>query len=189
MASSAQTDLAGGLADTVEVRPITVDDMSAVRYIHASAFRNLANAFYSEDEVAAFAAYVYTSVYSDLIRGENVLAGFLGSEMVATAGWAPADDNGVSARIRSVFVRPLFAGIGIGRRMTLEAENWARRSGFRNFGARVTLNAAGFFETLGYDITSHGVQLLPGERGLPVCFMRKSDQSTPLPVETEQNAV
>ena len=138
---------------------------------------------------AAFAAYVYTSVYSDLIRGENVLAGFLGSEMVATAGWAPADDNGVSARIRSVFVRPLFAGIGIGRRMTLEAENWARRSGFRNFGARVTLNAAGFFETLGYDITSHGVQLLPGERGLPVCFMRKSDQSTPLPVETEQDAV
>lgn len=174
-----------GLADALELRPVTLDDYSSIRAIHASAFKALAGACYPEDEVAAFTTYVYSQTYVDMLRGENLLCGFLGGEMVATAGWAPADDNGLSARIRSVYVRPLFTGLGIGRRIALEAESWARRSGFRGFGARVTLNAVGFFETLGFEVTSHGVHMLPAERGLPVCFMRKADQSVPLPIDTE----
>lgn len=176
------------MADALELRPLSIDDFSIMRYIHASAFQSMANAYYPDDEVNAFASYVNTPAYADMVRGENVLAGFLGPEMVATAGWVPADDNGVSARIRSVYVRPLFTGIGIGRKMALEAELWARRSGFRSFGARVTLNAVGFFEALGYEVTSHGVHMLPGERGLPVCFMRKSDVNAPLAVDTEEGA-
>jgi GNAT superfamily N-acetyltransferase len=179
---------ARGLADALELRPVTIDDLSSVRFIHASAFRLLANACYPEEEIAAFAGFVYTQPYADLVRGENLLAGYLGNEMVATAGWAPADDSGLSARIRSVYVRPLFTGIGIGRRMALEAESWARKSGFRSFGARVTLNAVGFFETLGFEVSSHGVQLLPGDRGLPVSFMRKSDQTIPAAVDTTADA-
>lgn len=177
-----------GLADALELRQVTVDDLSSIRYIHASAFRQLAAYCYPEDEIAAFGAHVYTQAYADLLRGENLLAGFLGSEMVATAGWAPADDSGQSARIRSVYVRPLFTGIGIGRRMTLEAEAWARRSGFRSFGARVTLNAVGFFETLGFGVTSHGVQMLPADRGLPVSFMRKWDHGVTAPVSAAEVA-
>ena len=177
---------ASAMADALELRVLTVDDLSNLRYIHASAFKSLAVSSYPDEELAAFASYVYTPAYADLVRGENILAGFLGPEMVATGGWAPADDNGISARIRSVFVRPLFTGIGIGRRMALEAESWARRSGFRSFGARVPLNAVGFFETLGYEVTSHGVQVLPGERGLPVSFMRKSDTNVPLAVDMQE---
>ena len=167
---------------------LSVDDFAAVRYIHSAAFKSMARSHYPDEEVAAFAAYIHTTGYADLIRGENMLAGYLGEEMVATAGWAPADDNGVSARIRSVFVRPLFTGVGIGRRMALEAESWARRSGFKSFGARVTLNAVGFFETLGYEVTSHGVHMLPDDRGLPVSFMRKSDHLAALAFDTEEGA-
>lgn len=175
MANWVHANISKSLAQSLELRLLSIDDFATMRYIHASAFKSMALSHYPDDEVDAFATYVYTPTYADLIRGENVLAGYLGEEMVATAGWVPADDNGNSARIRSVFVRPLFTGTGIGRRMAFEAESWARRSGFKSFGARVTLNAVGFFEALGYEITSHGVHMLPEERGLPVCFMRKSD--------------
>jgi GNAT superfamily N-acetyltransferase len=179
MATGTKMRQPSGICDAVQVRPVTVDDLSNVRYVHASAFKALATAHYPEDEIAAFAAYVYTSAYDDLIYGENMLAGFLDAEMVATASWAPADDNGVSARVRSVYVRPMFTALGIGRRLVLETESWARRSGFRTFGARVTLNAVGFFETLGYEVTSHGVHLLPDNRGIPVSFMRRPEPAAP----------
>ena len=186
MASSTETSPSIGLAQALELRLLTVDDFATMRYIHASAFKTMALSHYPDDEVTAFATYIYTPTYADLIRGENVLAGFLGEEMVATAGWAPADDNGISARIRSVYVRPLFTGIGVGRRMAMEAESWARRSGFKTFGARVTLNAVGFFEALGYEVTSHGVHMLPDDQGLPVSFMRKSDQLASMAVNAEK---
>lgn len=188
MIISEQAGAAESLARTIQLRPVTVDDFSVLRYIHAGAFKSMAGGHYPDDEIKAFTSYIDTPQYADLIRGENILAGYIADEMVATAGWAPADDNGISARIRSVFVRPLFTGIGIGRRMALEAESWARKSGFRSFGARVTLNAVGFFETLGYEVTSHGVHMLPDDRGLPVSFMRKSDRNAPLPVDTEEGA-
>lgn len=186
MASPKDPGLGSGMADALELRPVSVDELSTLRYIHASAFKSMANASYPDEEIAAFCSYIYTSAYADLVLGENLFAGYLGGEMVATGGWTPADDNGVSARIRSIYVRPLFTGIGIGRRMTLEAEKQARRSGFRSFGARVTVNAIGFFEALGYEITSYGVHVLPGERGLPVCFMRKSDRNAAPAVDTEE---
>ena len=97
----------GGLAEALELRTVTVDDLSTVRFIHASAFRLMADACYPEEEIAAFAAYVYTVGYGDMIHGENMLAGFLGGEMVATAAWTPADDGGGSARIRSASVGTL----------------------------------------------------------------------------------
>lgn len=177
-----------GLADALEVRPVGVDEMSTIRYIHANAMRQLAGACYPEEEIAAFVKLVYSPPYADTVLAESLIGGFLGSELVATAGWTPADDRGRSARIRSLYVRPLFTGVGIGRRMLAEVESAARRSGFRSFSARATLNAVGFFETLGYDVTSHGVQMLTPERGLPVSFMRKSDAGAPVVAEAEEGA-
>ncbi len=193
MASSNKTGTvtpraASAIAQSLNVRLLTLDEFATMLYIHAGAFKAMASAYYPDEEVAAFASYVYSNAYADLVRGENMLAGYIGEEMVATAGWAPADDNGVSARIRSVYVRPLFTGTGIGRRLALEAEAWARRSGFKSFGARVPLNAVGFFEALGYEVTSHGVHMLPDDRGLPVSFMRKTDQAADHPVRTEESA-
>jgi len=166
-----------GTAIALVVRRVTLDELSVVRHIHSSAFRTAAASCYPEEEIAAFLNHVYTQDYSDALLNEHLLGGFLGSEMIATAGWLPADDSDSLARIKSLYVRPLFTGIGIGRRMAFEAEDAARHSGFTSFGARVPLHATGFFETLGYEVTSYGVQLLGSDRGLPVSFMRKSDLS------------
>lgn len=188
MGNSINAGSQAAFVEALQLRPVTIEDLAMVRYIHAAAFRLMAASCYPDEEIAAFVAYVHTAAYGDAICGENMLAGLLDGEMVATAGWAPADDGGVSARIRSVYVRPLFHGLGLGRHMTLQAESWARKSGFHSFGARVTLNSVGFFETLGYEVTSHGVQLLPANRGLPVSFMRKSDQHASQAIVSEEEA-
>lgn len=164
----------GVVSNGVAIRPLAIDDMSNVRYIHAQSFRLAGAALYTREEIEDFAAHVQTPGYVDQIRRETLLGGFIGRELVATGGWLPADDGGHVARISSVFVRPMFGGLGIGRLIVTEAESQARRSGFLLFSARVLLNAVGFFEALGYEVASHGVQPLPAERPLPVAFMRKS---------------
>ncbi len=174
------------LLQSLTLRPVSIDDLSNVRYIHSGAFRLMAASCYSDEEIAAFSAYVYTVAYGEVIQRENMLAGFLDNEMVATASWVHADDDSNSARIRSLYVRPLFFGLGISRFMAQAAESSARKSGLRNFGARVTLNAVGFFEAIGYEVTSHGVQLLPANQGMPVTFMRKCDRSAPRAIIAEQ---
>ena len=170
-------------ADQVTIRPVGMDDWANVRYVHATAFRVLAGSDCEPAEADAFAAYVRSQDYADRLQTENLYAGWLDGELVGTAGWTPTDDSGVLARITSVFVRPLFTRMGIGRRLALNAEARARTAGFERFSARATLNAVGFFEKLGYDVTSHGIHIIATEQGMPVTYMRKHEPvAHPAPV-------
>lgn len=162
-----------GPADRIAIRPVGLDDWASVRYVHSTAFRLLAAGHFTPDECDAFAGFVRSQDYVDLLIAENVQAAWLDGELVGTSGWTPADDNGALARITAVFVRPFFTRLGIGRRLVLDAEARARNAGFERFSARVTFNAVGFFEKLGYDITSYGIQPIAAEQGLPITYMRR----------------
>lgn len=162
-------------ADQMTLRRVGMDDWANVRYVHASAFRILAGGDSEPAEADAFAAYVRSQDYADRLQGENLYAGWIDGELVGTAGWTPADDSGALARITSVFVRPLFTRLGIGRRLALDAEARARAAGFERFSARATFNSVGFFEKLGYDVTSHGIHAIATEQGMPVTYMRKRE--------------
>ncbi len=174
MAGSTWTETTIGMAEAMEVRALGLDDFSSIRYIHVGALRIGGATLYNPEEIEAFAAFVQTPGYVDVLRQESLAGGFLGNELVATSSWLPGDDSGTVARIASVFVRPMFTGLGFGRRLVGEAEAQARRSGFHSFSARVLLNAVGFFEALGYKVISHGVQPFTDETSLPIAFMRKS---------------
>lgn len=165
-------------ADQVTIRRVGMDDWASVRYVHATAFRILAGSDCEPAEVEAFAAHVRTQDYADRLQSEDLYAGWLDGELVGTAGWIPADDSGALARITSVFVRPLFTRLGIGRRLALDAEARARAAGFGRFSARAPLNAVGFFEKIGYDVTSHGVHAFATEKGMPITYMRKDEATT-----------
>lgn len=166
-------------AERMTIRRVGMDDWASVRYVHATAFRLLAAGDCEPAEIEAFAAYVRTQDYADRLQNENLYAGWLDGELVATGGWIPADDSGSLARITSVFVRPLFTRLGLGRRMALDAEARARAAGFRCFSARATLNTVGFFEKLGYEVTSHGIHAIAAEHGvMPVTYMRKQEPGT-----------
>jgi GNAT superfamily N-acetyltransferase len=162
-----------GPSDKVIIRPVGLDDWAAVRYVHAAAFRVQAAGHFTASELDAFAGFVRTQDYVDQLIAENIQAAWLDNELVGTSGWIPADDNGALARITAVYVRPFFTRMGIGRKLVLDAEMRARVAGFQRYSARVTFNAVGFFEKLGYDITSYGIQAMTAEQALPITYMRK----------------
>ena len=165
------------LADAAEIQSVGIDDLSSVRYIHATSLRMLAASQLTEAEIAAVADYVYAGAYSralaEAVRSKQMIGAWIGPDLVGTAGWSPADDSGATARIWGVSVLPLFRRAGLGHRLVTGAENDARRAGFSAFALRSTSNATGFFAQLGYEISSHGVWALTPEVSLPVAFLRK----------------
>ena len=163
------------LADMAVVRRVDIDDYSDVRYVHVAAFKAFAAPQLSEDEVKAFVAHVNAPDYADQLREMDMLVALVNNQLVGTAAWIAGDDSGASARISSVFVDPMFAQCGIGRRLVLETEQLAVQAGFGRFTVRATANAVPFFQSLGYEIASHGVSSISvAEGAIPVTFLRKA---------------
>ncbi len=163
----------GSRTVSVEIRPATVEDLSTVRYIHDNAFKRDAIAYFHEDEIAAFSRFVYTPAYAQKLLAENLHVAVLGRDLVGTAAWLGVSDGRSTARIKHVFVRPLFNGLGIGHRLVEAMEARALRAGYDVFTLRATVNTVGFFESRGYHVTSHGVRTLDANAMLAVAFMRK----------------
>jgi GNAT superfamily N-acetyltransferase len=109
--------------------------------------------------------------------GNPAVAARLGPDMVATAAWSPGEAKSPTARIFGVFVRPMFGGEGIGRRIVGQVEEEARGAGYPALEAAATLNAAGFFEAIGYRFVRGGAWALPTGREIAVTFLRKAEFS------------
>lgn len=165
------------IASAAEIRPIGPDDLADVRSLQATSFRLLAAQTFTEDEIAAFTSYVYSFGYteglSEAIRRRQLFGAWFGGQLIGTAGWTAGDGNVSAARVRWVFVRPLFTGIGLGTRLVEAAEAGARRAGFRTLSAEAMSNSVEFFSGLGYEISSHGVRTLAPGKSLSVAYMRK----------------
>ncbi|NJO23776.1 MAG: GNAT family N-acetyltransferase [Sphingomonadales bacterium] len=173
MSSESRASESVALSDRIVIRSVGVDDWANVRYVHSAAFRLLSASFCTPSEIDAFTAFVRSETYAERLMWENLHGAWLDDELVGTAGWTPADDSGTQARITSAFVRPLFTRMGIGRRLVREAEARALAAGFERFSTRATLNSVGFFEKLGYDVTSYGVHAVTSHQTMPVTYMRK----------------
>ncbi|MGI9403028.1 MAG: GNAT family N-acetyltransferase, partial [Hyphomicrobium sp.] len=128
---------------------------------------------YAPAEVEAFSEFVRSPRYADLLLGNSSYTAWIDNEMVGTAAWSPGETRSPTARILAVFVQPLFAGRGVGRRLVERIETEARAAGYCALNVSATLNAADFFEALGYWVTGKGGWALPSGREIPVVFMRK----------------
>jgi GNAT superfamily N-acetyltransferase len=177
MSERARSDQSCELIGAAEIRLVGIDELSTVRYIHAAALRAQAKSCLSEADVTTFTRYVYSDAYtrclSEAARTNRLIGAVIARELIGTAGWLPANDSGTIARMHGVFVRPLFTGGGIGRKLALAAEEQARRAGFSVFTVRATLNAVEFFSRLGYEASSRGAWTLGPKQILQVAFMRK----------------
>lgn len=167
------------LRNVIKLRPIELDDIASIRYIHKTAFEVLAGDKHSEDEVRAHTDLVYSQGYVDKIVSSNMLCAIIDDQIVGTSGWCPADDNGRTARIKQVFVHPLFHTIGIGRLLVANAEKRALQAGFDCFSAQANINAVPFYKRLDYTISSYGTMSTLTQIDLPVAFMRKSLEQEP----------
>ena len=167
------------VGQAVDIAVVPIDDMSGIRYLHASSARRLAAGMLSDAEITAFTQHVYSAAYStrlsDVVVEDRMTGARLSGELIGTAGWLPANDSGSTARLIGVFVSPLYARLGIGRRVVEAAEAQARRAGFSSFTIRAPLGSSDFFDHMGYQVASHGVWPLTRDVALPVAFMRKFD--------------
>jgi GNAT superfamily N-acetyltransferase len=159
------------LSDRIEIKPISLDDFSHLRYLNERSLRAHTVDVLSEDEVVAFRNFVYSAAYSDQLMQEEVYGAWLNQALVGSISWHPVGDDGATARIGPVFVD--YQRLGIGRRLMAEAEGRAHHCGFAQFTAWATANAVPFFERLGYQVVSRGVKTLSPECALPVTFLRK----------------
>jgi GNAT superfamily N-acetyltransferase len=162
------------------IRPLTLDNLSDVRYLHAQCIKNLASGEFSDEDYAAAKALVYSTKYSDAlgaaINREQFFGTWIGSTLVGTAGWSVLDDAGSVARIRSIFVSPLYSRLGLAQRLLGCVEGEAADAGLKIFSVRSMANANAFFIRQGYAVTSHGVRSLFPNHQVPVTFLRKSWQ-------------
>lgn len=163
------------LAPMIELRPLTVDDLSVTRYVHTAAFARGARGHYPAADIEAFHQFVYSPRYADVMLGNPAVAAWLGAEMVATAAWSPGEARSPTARLFGVFVRPMFAGEGIGRRIVAYVEEEARAAGYPALEAAATLNAVPFFEAIGFRFVRGGAWALPTGREIAVAFLRKAE--------------
>lgn len=157
----------------VEVRHLSIDDLAAVRYVHTAAIADAAPSHYAPAEVKAFREFVRSPLYADLLLGNPSYAAWIDNEMVGTAAWSPGEPPSPTARILAVFVQPMFAGGGVGRLLVERIEDEAHAAGYRALNLSATLNAACFFDALGYRVTGEGGWALPSGCEIPVVFMRK----------------
>lgn len=158
----------------LEIRQLSVDDLSTARYVVSAAFATGAKGHYSAAEAEAFAAFVRSPHYADILHGNRAYAAWVGSEMVGVAAWSPGEEKSPTARILAIFVHPLFAGHGIGTRLGEYLADEAGAAGYRAIEASVTLNAVPFFaDRLGYVELRRTAWGFPSGRELAVAFMRK----------------
>ena len=157
----------------VVLEPIGLDDGSDLRHLHTISFDRLIAGHLDGGELEAFKTMVASFEYSEDLHQDALIVARIDGYLAGSCGWRPSDDAGLSARMTSIFVDPLFTRLGIGRRLLLETEAHALSAGFHIFAVRAPLNAVGFFERLGYETASFGSHMFEGGHGMPVAFMRK----------------
>jgi GNAT superfamily N-acetyltransferase len=167
------------LAQMLDIRPLTLDDLSTARYIEASSFTTGAQGSYGPAEIEGFCEFVRSPRYADLLLGNDAYAGWIGNEMVATGAWCAGEAPTPTAQLLALFVRPLFYGEGIGSRLVRFLEEDARAAGYRALEVSATLNAVGFFEGLGYHTARQAAWALPSGRTMSVAQMRKAKLDAP----------
>ncbi len=160
------------LAD-VSLRPVTIDDIPAIRYVHAASTRACAAQFLGENEIEKLAATINQEDYIHTLAKGSLTAAWVGPEIVGTVGWVPTPTAPSVARLQMLFVWPMFAGAGIGRLLVSHAEACAHNAGYRSVRARTTAHDAVFFKRLGYAVTAQSALRTASGGRVPIAYMRK----------------
>jgi GNAT superfamily N-acetyltransferase len=148
--------------DKLRMRRANRADEAALLSMQADSIRVLGAPYYSTDALEAFIARVGTMDPTLIDEGRYSVVELAG-EIVACGGWstrrpqyaafAKADDakqDADSPVVRSVFVSPILARLGLGRRLMERIEGEIAEAGFRAVALTATLSGAPFYARLGY---------------------------------------
>ena len=171
--------LPDSLLTLMQIRALSVDDLSTARYVVGTSFARGAKDHYSPADMEAFAEFVRSPHYADVLLGNRTYGAWVGSDMIGVASWSLGETPSPTARVVAMFMHPLFNRNGLGTRLTEYLEVDAAAAGYRALEISATLNAASFFEQLGYLETARRGWGLPAGHVLPTVLMRKSQGTRP----------
>lgn len=166
-----------GPPEFFRLRPIGIDDWSAVRYVHDNAFGTNVAPHVEPGTAEAFLESLRSPEYAERLQGSDLTGAWLHGELAGTAGWRRVEEGVPVARIEALFVRPLFAFMGIGATLLAHAERRAREAGCTSLTATVPAVSVPFMLRFGYDVVGYGADLPNAAFSEPLFFMRKRNDA------------
>ena len=164
-------------ADAIDVRPMDVNDIASVRRLQISSFLALTSADLTPAAAIAFQTRVVSDAYTrDRYRAtqrQELLGAIHDGRLIGTVEWGRPPNDNRTARIRGIFVDPLFTNCSVGTRLLHDVERHIEHIGLTKIATRCTLSAIGFFERFGYHITAHGQRPISPSQALAIVFLRK----------------
>lgn len=146
----------------VEIRMAMRGDIPALRELQERSLRVLGRRHYTATQIEAFISRIGT-MDDYLVSDRTYLVAQLDGEILGCGGWTMRLPGYAShahgevhapdptrATVRSVFVEPLAAGKGLGRRIMGAVENFMHAEGIRVAELGSTENGCAFYHSLGY---------------------------------------
>ncbi len=146
----------------VEIRLAMGADLPALRDLQERSLRVLGRQRYTATQLEAFITRIGT-MDDYLVSDRTYLLAEMAGEILGCGGWTTrlpsyarhAQDKvhvpeSSRATVRSVFVEPLAARRGIGRRIMAAVEDALRREGFQTAELGATENGCAFYRSVGY---------------------------------------
>lgn len=176
------------------IRHARPEDAPALRYLIHQSAKHLCLRDYATDVIdRACDVHGFAMLDEQLIADRTYFVAEVWGEAVGCGGWGARasilrvrsvlDDCLMEVRhpavsyaaIRSVFVKPGWSGLGIGRRLVRNAEANARLAGFDAFEIAATLTGVPLYQRLGYRRTADYHLPLGAETTFPLAMMHKED--------------
>lgn len=162
----------------IEIRLAETADLPALRAMQERSLRVLGQPYYTATQIEHFISRVGT-MDEYLVTDRTYLVAEMDGELLGSGGWTTrmpgyarnsadahlyADRSRVT--VRSVFVEPLIARQGVGRRIMNAVENGIRGEGFHKVELGATDSGLSFYQAIGY----HGLRGLQVDLGDGVNF-------------------
>jgi len=176
------------LAAKTSLRKAVRADVPAIEAMHFLSVQALGAADYSPAEIEAFLGYLGTYDPTLIDDGSYYVIELQG-QVIASGGWSerlphPSESDAErlrqqfslspnSAKIRSIFVHPRYARLGLGSRIVEFVESEAMAAGHRLLELWATLTGVPLYRKLGYQ--ELGSLFIPADNGteLPAVHMAK----------------
>jgi GNAT superfamily N-acetyltransferase len=142
------TDMSGG-ADPLRLRPVRASDLDAIAALQEASIMALGAPVYGEAKARAWARLGYQFRH-DLLGEGGFWVAEQDRRLLGVGGWSPDSLEADLAWIRYLFFDPQATRRGIGRRLVEQAERSAYTAGRRRLRIWSSLNAVGFYRTVGF---------------------------------------
>jgi putative acetyltransferase len=153
----------------VQIRRATDIDLASIAKVHRASIQELCAARYTAAQIGQWLAALRPEGYALLLAAREM---FVADEGGAIHGFGVLDLG--QAFINATYVDPIATHRGVGRSLVEAMESTAVASGATSIGLHATLNAANFYERLGYARLDDTVNRLPTGLELPCVAMRKA---------------